>query len=576
MPADRSLIESVLETPGPASGNNGRKRMFTPGSASATGLRSHKKRRLSMASADYYLSADVGVAPWCARFSCENASKPSLDRFIPLRPEKMVPLTISPRTNRMCRKFGIGDAHRLMYRDETQAPLYSSPYGPSSSGLATKACDGTAYDLLRQSASTLLDAPKKVNQASVSQHLGRTSKFSMALDSPGLSTSVYSKPIDWSQRNQIAVACGKDIYYQDLDTKKVSYFFRAGSSGSAKEAKCVSEANYITWGDAAHDSYLACANDLGVLEVWDSEAPKAPVARVGAKTEKEPVLLLDTIDSICWNKHQLTWSNNTDVYAMDIRCKEEAKLFPDALSSGSRHRSNVVSMAWNPDGKYLATGDLDGVVHIWDSRAQKMLTEKGRHGKMRHRGPVKSLAWCPWKSELLATGSFYPEGSIRVWNLNAISNPLYAPERTISLNTAVHDIIWSPHCKEILSVHGMSFQAPPAAQRQPRFFGSQATNLGVSASAPPAVTSMMKKIEKPTIVETPLTNSILVHDYPTGKRLLTLPQAHRHAITASTLGPNGQDVFTASPKEQVIKMWQVWGRAPKVAKERPFARDLIR
>lgn len=75
----------------------------------------------------------------------------------------------------------------------------------------------------------------------------------------------------------------------------------------------------------------------------------------------------------------------------------------------------------------------------------------------------------------------------------------------------------------------------------------------------------------------PLVNSITVHDYPSGRRLMSLSNAHSSAITHSCLGPDGETVFTVSPTEETIKMWEVWGKRPKLLKEgSAFDKHLIR
>ena len=135
-----------------------------------------------------------------------------------------------------------------------------------------------------------------------------------------------------------------------------------------------------------------------------------------------------------------------------------------------------------------------------------------------------------------------------------------APLEMISLNTSVLSLHWSPHCKELLSTHGPSFSPPSTLRRA----------LSTSNFTPfPSVREMKS-------VLSPLTNSIAVHDYPSGMRLLSLT-AHAHPVTHSCLGPNGRDVFTACPVEETIKMWQVWGeRTAGDKKESAFDRWTIR
>jgi len=168
------------------------------------------------------------------------------------------------------------------------------------------------------------------------------------------------------------------------------------------------------------------------------------------------------------------------------------------------------------------------------------------------------MAWCPWKPDLLATGSSSPDGKIRIWSTSSISGRNSEPLHTIPLSTSVNSVHWSPHCKELLSTQGSSFTNIPPLRSSRRNNTSQA---GLPF----------------TTVQTPLTNSIAVHEYPSCKRLLTLTQAHASAVTHSCVSPNGEYVFTVCPREEAIKMWQVWAEPLSVGKkESAFAKFTIR
>jgi WD40 repeat protein len=68
----------------------------------------------------------------------------------------------------------------------------------------------------------------------------------------------------------------------------------------------------------------------------------------------------------------------------------------------------VVSMAFSPDGRLLATGDFEGRVHIWDvvSGTEAAVLEA-------HNAMVVSVAFSP-DGKLLATGG---EKTVRLWGV---------------------------------------------------------------------------------------------------------------------------------------------------------------
>jgi WD40 repeat protein len=79
------------------------------------------------------------------------------------------------------------------------------------------------------------------------------------------------------------------------------------------------------------------------------------------------------------------------------------------LSVFAQTLSSVVSVAFSPDGKLLATGDMDGQIRLWQVRTGKQLFAfKG------HSGWVRSIAWSP-DGRTLASGS--NDSLVRLWDV---------------------------------------------------------------------------------------------------------------------------------------------------------------
>jgi cell division cycle 20, cofactor of APC complex len=100
----------------------------------------------------------------------------------------------------------------------------------------------------------------------------------------------------------------------------------------------------------------------------------------------------------------------------------------------------------------------------------------------------------------------------------------------------VYSLQWSPHSRELLSTHGFAWQA---RERLP---------------------------DIPEPAASPYTNSISVHAYPTGRRLVSVA-AHTGTVSQSCLGPDGTMVFTICYREEAMKMWKVWGRREESGKK---------
>ena len=103
--------------------------------------------------------------------------------------------------------------------------------------------------------------------------------------------------------------------------------------------------------------------------------------------------------------------------------------------------------------RYLASGANDNKVCIWDytmtHNQNNSQESRPFHTITEHKAAVKALAWCPWQSNLLATGGGTADGKIHVWNVASSS-------KIASVNTGaqVSALLWSSAYHELISSHG--------------------------------------------------------------------------------------------------------------------------
>ena len=73
------------------------------------------------------------------------------------------------------------------------------------------------------------------------------------------------------------------------------------------------------------------------------------------------------------------------------------------------HAAWVVSVAWSPDGKHIASGSHDDTVKVWEvADGKELYTLQG------HKNWVRSVAWSP-NGRHIASGSL--DKTVKVWQL---------------------------------------------------------------------------------------------------------------------------------------------------------------
>lgn len=81
------------------------------------------------------------------------------------------------------------------------------------------------------------------------------------------------------------------------------------------------------------------------------------------------------------------------------------------------HEQEVCGLKWSPSGHQLASGGNDNLLYIWDASAASNQGPSPYLLRLDdHRAAVKALAWCPFQSNLLASGGGTADRCIKFWN----------------------------------------------------------------------------------------------------------------------------------------------------------------
>lgn len=96
-------------------------------------------------------------------------------------------------------------------------------------------------------------------------------------------------------------------------------------------------------------------------------------------------------------------------YVGAIHCAPTSPIkFADRLVY-RQHSSSLLSVAWSPDGRFIASGDTGGVVNVWDASSGETFTTY--HGHTRF---VRGVSWSP-DGLHIASGGDYGDSTVQVW-----------------------------------------------------------------------------------------------------------------------------------------------------------------
>lgn len=252
------------------------------------------------------------------------------------------------------------------------------------------------------------------------------------LDAPGLVDDFYLNIVSWSLTNLLALALKDAVYVWNAST---------GSVGFLCDSRDSIIVTSLRWSEDG--SYISIGRNNGSIEIWGIET-NTKLRTFHCQGNQTRVALM------AWSRHVLTSGSRTGViYNSDVRVADH---FVGKLEGA--HSAEVCGIEYRKDGQQVATGGNDNLVCIWDARQCTNRSDSARplFTKTNHMAAVKALAWCPWQSNLLATGGGSNDKTINFWNTATGSRV-----KTIETGSQVSSLNWgfaNETGMEVVATHG--------------------------------------------------------------------------------------------------------------------------
>ncbi|KAF7833615.1 cell division cycle 20.2, cofactor of APC complex-like [Senna tora] len=249
------------------------------------------------------------------------------------------------------------------------------------------------------------------------------------LDAPDLVDDYYLNLLDWGSGNVLAIALGNTVYLWDATT------------GSTSELVTVEDEDgpitSVSW--APDGRHIAVGLNNSEVQLWDTTSNRQLRTLRGGHRQR--------VGSLAWNNHILTTGG------MDgIIVNNDVRIRSHIVETYRGHEQEVCGLKWSASGQQLASGGNDNMLFIWDrATASSNSTTQWLHRLEEHTSAVKALAWCPFQSNLLASGGGSGDRCIKFWNTHTGTCL-----NSVDTGSQVCALLWNKNEKELLSSHGFT------------------------------------------------------------------------------------------------------------------------
>ncbi|CAD6259769.1 unnamed protein product [Miscanthus lutarioriparius] len=252
------------------------------------------------------------------------------------------------------------------------------------------------------------------------------------LDAPELVDDYYLNLLDWGSSNVLSIALGCKVYLWDVSSQSATLLVTIDEDSGPVTS--------VSW--APDGRHIAIGLNSSDVQLWDSTSNRLLRTLRGVHESR--------VGSLAWNNSILTTGGmDGKIVNNDVRIRN------NVVQTYHGHEQEVCGLRWSGSGQQLASGGNDNLLHIWDVSMSSSVQTAGHtqwlHRLQGHLSAVKALAWCPFQSNLLASGGGEGDRCIKFWNTHT-----GACLNSVDTGSQVCALLWNKNERELLSSHGFT------------------------------------------------------------------------------------------------------------------------
>ncbi|PAV91279.1 hypothetical protein WR25_16832 [Diploscapter pachys] len=258
------------------------------------------------------------------------------------------------------------------------------------------------------------------------------------LDAPQLNPDVYMQLLDWSATGILAVALDKNIYIWDQFTGESELL--VGNEDEEDHRPMTEVITALRW--SLDGRVLAVGYFDGTLKIFDPN--KRNAQGVCKELRKMIVPNVSRLGALVWRREGVVSAGYMGGQIVHFDVAKPNPVIGTWLTNG--HRRDITGMDWDPRFKKLATSSGDWTINVWDEQQIKMSNPTPLYTLTDHTSQVRCVKWCPFKTEVLASGGGKQDGTVKLWSIQDCGKCI----KSVAINSGVSSIVFNSPYKEML------------------------------------------------------------------------------------------------------------------------------